>query len=134
MIRVAFATCHSLPEGSEDDMPVADALKRRNVAVTFAVWDAADTKWSQFDSVIIRSPWDYYLKPDRYAAWLASFADTVTQLWNPAEVVRENMHKSYLATLAKKGVEVVPTTYVTALQPAALREVLETNGWAEAVV
>lgn len=134
MIKVAFATCQSLPQGSEDDMAVADALKRRNVAVTFAVWDSPNIEWSQFDSVIIRSTWDYYLKPDCYAEWLASFAGSGTQLWNPPELVRENLHKSYLATLAKKGVEVVPSAYVIAARPAELREVLETHGWAEAVI
>ena len=134
MLKVAFATCQKLPEMTDDDRLVADALRRRNIAVSSAVWDAPDIAWSEFDSVVIRSTWDYHLAPDRYAKWVRSFSNTATRLWNAPKTVLENMHKSYLSTLAKRGIEVVPTVFLYACEGAPLRAVLEDNAWDDAVV
>ena len=134
MAKFAFATCRKLLEMTDDDRLVADALQRKGIAVSSAVWDAPEIDWAQFDSVVIRSTWDYHLAPDRYAKWVSSFSTTATRLWNPPEAVIANLHKSYLSTLAKRGIEVVPTVFLPAGEGTSLREVLENSGWNDAVV
>jgi glutathione synthase/RimK-type ligase-like ATP-grasp enzyme len=109
MPEVAFTTYASSPELSDDDRLVAEVLRRRGISVSPIVWDAADVDWVRFDAVIIRSPWDYHLKPKRYEHWLRGHQAVGTRLWNPAAVVLQNMHKRYLLDFAGRGVEIVPT-------------------------
>ena len=55
--------------------------------------------------MVLRSPWDYAPRRDEFVAW----ARPVPRLANPADVVRWNTDKRYLAELAAAGVPVVPT-------------------------
>ena len=70
MLSVALVTYQTSPEINEHDLLAAEELRRRGVAVTPAVWDDPELDWAGFDCVVIRSAWDYYLKPDQYADWL----------------------------------------------------------------
>jgi glutathione synthase/RimK-type ligase-like ATP-grasp enzyme len=134
MLELAFATYRGSPEMTADDRLVADALRRDGIEVSSAAWDARDVDWSRFDSVVIRSTWDYHLAPDRYVRWLRSFSESTTRLWNPPEAVVRNMNKGYLSALARRGVGVVLTTYLTAPEGPVLRDVLEDRGWDAAVI
>lgn len=82
----------------------------------------------------MRSPGPYWLKPEEFTGWLARFEAAGTPLWNPPEVLRWNMHKSYLADLAGAGVEVVPTVWLERGAPADLAGVLSGAGLDRAVV
>jgi glutathione synthase/RimK-type ligase-like ATP-grasp enzyme len=132
--RVVFATHQQLPQLSDDDRLAADALGRRGVDVHSAVWDAPDVDWASFDRVVIRSTWDYHLKPDTYERWLRTFLPTPGRLWNPPEAVLANLNKRYLIDLAKAGVNVVPTAYVGHTDVRRLQAILEHHGWDEAVI
>jgi glutathione synthase/RimK-type ligase-like ATP-grasp enzyme len=132
--RVAFAIHQQLPQLSDDDRLAADALGRRGVDVRSAVWDAPDVDWASFDRVVIRSTWDYHLKPDTYERWLRTFLPTPGRLWNPPEAVLANLNKRYLIDLAKAGVNVVPTAYVGHTDVRRLQMILEHHGWDEAVI
>jgi hypothetical protein len=135
MPAVAFATYqHYSPEISDDERPVAELLRERGVAVASAVWDDPAVDWSHFDSVIIRSTWDYHFKPHQYETWLRSFMDRPGQLWNPPLAVLQNMHKSYLTTLAENGLEVVPTHCQRRGEEVSLLELLNRYAWKEAVI
>jgi glutathione synthase/RimK-type ligase-like ATP-grasp enzyme len=134
MPDVAFATYRGLPDMTDDDRLVADALRRRGVTVTPAVWDEPRTDWSRFDCVVVRSAWDYHLKPDRYAEWLRSFPAAGNRLWNPPGAILGNMNKRYLTSLAERGVHVVPTAYLPAAEGVVLHEVLNRCGWGKVVI
>jgi glutathione synthase/RimK-type ligase-like ATP-grasp enzyme len=134
MPSVAFVTYQQAPEVNEHDQLAAEILRQRGVAVTPAVWNDPQIDWAGFDCVVIRSAWDYYLKPARYANWLWSLENARVRLWNPPRVVLENMNKRYLTRLAERGVCVVPTKYLSASEAVVLRDVLQTCGWGEAVI
>jgi glutathione synthase/RimK-type ligase-like ATP-grasp enzyme len=134
MAEVAFVTCQQAPDVNEHDQLAADVLHEYGVRVTPAVWDAAGIEWARFDCVVIRSTWDYYFKPDRYADWLRSLQSSGVRLWNPPQAVLENINKRYLLSLAGRGVNVVPTEYVEAAEGAVLHDVLERRGWDEVVL
>jgi glutathione synthase/RimK-type ligase-like ATP-grasp enzyme len=131
---VAFATHRKSPKPSDDDRLVADGLGRRGVEVHPAVCDAPDVDWASFDRVVIRSTWDYHLKPDAYERWLRSFLPTPGRLWNPPEVVLANLNKRYLINLARAGVNVVPTAYAGRAGGQRLQAILERHEWNEAVI
>src|SRR5262249_8258301 len=99
MRSVAFATYRSSPGVTDDDRLAADALYRRGIDVEAAVWDEPDVEWARFDRVVIRSTWDFHLRPEAYARWIAAFLDRPQQLWNPPGVVLGNLSKRYLIDL-----------------------------------
>lgn len=134
MPSVAFATYEQSPQLSDDDRLVAGVLGRRGVDVHPVVWDAPDVDWAGFELVVIRSTWDYHLKPGLYAQWLRSFLPAADRLWNPPAVVLGNLNKRYLVELAKSGVNVVPTAYVGGGGGQRLLTVIERSGWDEVVV
>jgi hypothetical protein len=57
-MKIALATRAALPTLPPDDRPLLDALVRRGVAATPAVWDDASIEWGEFDVCLVRSRWD----------------------------------------------------------------------------
>ncbi|MEU5675365.1 hypothetical protein ABZ749_34750 [Micromonospora sp. NPDC047753] len=106
--RVALVTCSDLADLDPDDRLVLAPLATRGVAVQAVVWDDPDVDWSSYDLVVLRSPWDYALRRDEFVSW----ASTVPTLVNPADVVRWNTDKRYLAELSAAGVPTVPTAWI----------------------
>jgi glutathione synthase/RimK-type ligase-like ATP-grasp enzyme len=49
-------------------------------------------------------------------------------------LVRWNLHKSYMADLAARGVAVVPTVHTPASDPRTLADIMRSEGWKSAVV
>jgi hypothetical protein len=122
-----------MPDITDDDRLVADLLRERGVEVISVVWDAPLDR-SRFDRVIIRSTWDYHLKPDRYIGWLQGFLPESGRLWNPPQAVLANLDKRYLLEMAMRGVDVVPTYVQSAGHYAVLREILDRCQWDEVVI
>ncbi|WP_430496347.1 ATP-grasp domain-containing protein [Micromonospora trifolii] len=106
--RVALVTCSDLADLDPDDRLVLAPLAARGVAVQTVIWDDPDVDWSSYDLVVLRSPWDYALRRDEFVSWTA----TVPTLVNPADVVRWNTDKRYLAELSAAGVPTVPTSWI----------------------
>lgn len=127
-------TCERLPDIHGDDRLVADALERRGFHVTAAAWNDAAVDWRQFGSVVIRSPWDYHVDHDRYAAWLRRCKTEQVNLWNPAAAVLANIDKRYIAGFADADVPIVPIEYVERGRSVSLRTLLERRNWPRAVV
>ena len=86
--------------------------------MTLLAWDSEHVDWGRFDVAVIRSTWDSVDRPDAYLAW-ASAVPEVTTLLNPVEAIAWNLDKTYLRTLAARGVPVVPTQWV-----------VDEHGWA----
>jgi len=97
-------------------------------------WDAAGVAWAAFDAVVVRSAWDYHLRPAQFLRWVGAVERAGTLLLNPPAVLRWNHHKSYLRDLALRGVETVPTICLPRGEEADLRRLLAARGWSEAVV
>lgn len=134
MLNVAFTTYGKAPEINDDDRLAAELLSRSGVEVVAAVWDDPNCDWSRFDCVVIRSNWDYHLKPDSYKKWLRRLAAAGVRLWNPPEVVLENINKRYLTAMAEQGTRVVPTLYLPAGEGCVLTELLKQRGWEQVVI
>lgn len=131
---VAFATSRDLPHATPDDQLAVDALRRRGIAVEPVVWDDPAVAWSAFDQVVIRSTWDYHLKPDLYERWLRGFLATPEQLRNPPESVLANLDKRYLRVLAERGAPIIPTAWVDRGPQRPLRDLLQANDWDQVVI
>lgn len=89
---------------------------------------------ARFDAVIVRSVWDYHLRPAEFLGWVETLERAGTLLLNPPSVLRWNHHKSYLRELAARGVATVPTVWLERRADANLAGLLAGHGWTEAVV
>lgn len=108
-------------------------LRRSGLDAEPVVWDDPAADWKSFDAVVIRSAWDYHLKPAIFSAWLSRLEAAGVPLWNPAPALRANAHKSYLKELEVRGIPVVPTLWASR-GGESLDRMLESRGWDEAVV
>ena len=62
MNKVALVSYAGCPELTDDDRLLLPALRHLGVQAKCAVWDAP-VDWTEFDQVILRSCWDYHLRP-----------------------------------------------------------------------
>jgi hypothetical protein len=109
--RLAWVTTKDA-RGRDDDEPIAiAALRTSGLPVDVVDWDDREVAWSGDDRAVLRSTWDYPQRLDEFLAWLDS-VEHVTDVVNPAPMVRWNLDKHYLADLAEAGVPVIPTTFV----------------------
>lgn len=92
----------------DDDLPLLlDVAEQRGIAAEIAVWDDPTVDWSAYDSVIVRSCWDYINRRDEFLAWTAS----VPRLHNNPDVIAWNTDKVYLRQLQDAGVPIIETRW-----------------------
>jgi len=73
-------------------------------------WRRTDVQWSDYDVVIIRSPWDYQDDPDAFLNTLENISEQ-THLENNLDIVKWNINKTYLIDLDFAGINIVPTLW-----------------------
>src|SRR5687768_8849151 len=102
------------PAYRDDDLPLlVDGFSAAGLTASVVLWTDPAIPWSEFDLVIIRSPWDYPERPDDFLAWLDRVASVVPVLNSP-ELIRWNIDKTYLRDIAAiSDVPLVPTTFCT---------------------
>ena len=111
MQRLAWVTAGAV-RGTDVDEPVAlAALRAAGTDVEVVDWDDPQVDWAAFDRAVLRSTWDYDQRLPEFLRWLDAVA-AVTDLRNPAPMVRWSSDKRYLLDLADAGVPVVPTAVV----------------------
>ncbi|MFC7405144.1 ATP-grasp domain-containing protein [Georgenia alba] len=104
---VILATSAELPNLDEDDAPLPDALAERGLEPRVAVWDDPDVDWSS-GMVVVRSVHDYAARREEFLSW----AESVPRIVNHADVLRWNTDKHYLLELEKRGMPIIPTTWL----------------------
>ncbi|MFO7262039.1 MAG: hypothetical protein DIU52_012855 [bacterium] len=131
---IAVATDRKTSSATEDDALAIQRLTARwRVQVEPVPWDAP-ADWGRYAAVLIRSTWDYHLRPSAFLAWAELVERSGAVLWNPASVVRWNADKRYLADLARAGVPVIPTERIPRGTTVQLGQLLERLGWEQAIV
>lgn len=126
-MRIALATCRSLPAHERDDAPLLAALRDLGVTVEQPIWDDPEVAWRAFDAVLIRTTWDYQDKHPQFVAWAEHVAGC-TRLFNPAPLVAWNTHKQYLRELERRGVPLADTVWLAAGQDHDLAESVRARG------
>ena len=111
MQRCAFLTLEDPTGYHIDDDLAIPVFADRGWAVDTIPWSLAGADWAQYDAVVVRSTWDYQKDAGRFFGVLDGIRDAGVPLFNDLELMRWNADKNYLADLATRGVEVVPTIY-----------------------
>ena len=133
-MNIAFATSAANGDLTADDRLAAAALTARGAQVTPAVWNDPSVQWAGFDSVVIRSTWDYHRHADKIRDWIGSLESAGARVWNPPSVLRWNMEKTYLRDLERAGVPVVPTAWLARGSAADIGALLDERSWRDVVV
>ncbi len=128
-VRIALATCATVPSWEVDDRPFHDALAARRIDAPQIVWDDPAADWTSFDAVLIRTTWDYQEKRDAFVAWAGRVPVT---LYNPAGIIRWNTHKSYLRDLESRGVPIIPTEWLERGTRPDVAALCRARGWRRA--
>jgi len=123
---IGVATCATAPDLDEDGPLLLASLATAGAHACVGRWDDDDVPWGAFDTVLIRSTWDYPLRRDAFLEWTRRCRRTA----NPREVIAWNTDKRYLDDLAGAGVPTVPTVFV---HPGGAVPVPAT-AWADLVV
>jgi len=132
--NVALVTYDARPEPTDDDRLLVDALSARGVSVRAIPWSDPDARWGAFDTVIVRSCWDYFLRADEFHAWLDRLEAGRARVHNDARILRWNADKTYLRELETRGIPVIPTRWIGAGSATSLEELRRETGWGELVV
>ncbi len=132
-LDVALVSCVTLPEPDPDEQPLLDALSSAGLKARVLAWDDPTVDWSRARLAVLRSSWNYPWMVDEFLSW-ATVTSALTDLWNPLELVRWNLHKRYLVELERHGVPVTPTVVVERGAEHSLASVLDERDWVEAVV
>jgi len=109
----------------------AAALRAAGVFADVVSWDE-DRNWGAYELVVVRTPWDYFDRLPEFLGWAAQ-VERQTALVNPADVLRWNSHKGYLAEFTAKGVPTVPTLMVPGPSTDVADQIREVP-WQEIVV
>jgi glutathione synthase/RimK-type ligase-like ATP-grasp enzyme len=131
--QVALVTYAGCSELTDDDRLLVPALRRLRMDASPVVWDAT-VDWRQFDQVIIRSCWDYHLRPAEFLQWIDELERLGIPLHNSAGLVRWNADKRYLLELQEAGIRIPPTVWLGDGEEADVHDILKVKGWDSAVV
>lgn len=134
MPRCAFLTLDDTTGWVIDDQLAHEPLRALGWRVDDISWRQTEIPWDAFDAVVIRSTWDYHEDLDGFLAALAAVERAGTPLFNPLELVRWNVRKTYLRDLASRGIPIVPTVWRERLAAGELHTLLDAVGADEMVV
>ncbi len=134
MRRIAFLTLEDRSGYVIDDELAVAELTRRGFDVREIPWSRAETDWSAFDLVIVRTTWDYHKHPAEFLAALTRIEASGTILENPRALIAWNLDKRYLRDLAARGVPIVPGIWVEGGTAETFNGLFDALGTSEIVV
>jgi hypothetical protein len=106
-VTIALATGRAYRDVDADLPLLLTAASARGIDAETVIWDDPDVDWSGYDTVVVRSCWDYVDRRDDFLAWAAR----MPRLHNPSDVLAWNTDKVYLRELADAGVPVIDTRW-----------------------
>ena len=109
-MKLALLTCTNLPNWEQDDLFFHDVLDRSEIQWSVVAWDS-DIDWSIFDAALIRTTWDYVDRREEFLDRLKEIASR-TRLFNPIDIVKWNLEKTYLQDLEDSGISIAPTVWI----------------------
>lgn len=104
-MTVLIATFSGLPDGEPGFEALDKAMSDRGIDFAWVIWDDPSVDWAAADLVVVRSTWDYALRPSEFLDWARSLDQS--RLLNGADVFEWNHDKRYLTDL--DPIPAVPT-------------------------
>jgi hypothetical protein len=96
----------------DEDQDLFDFLTEKELQVYREVWNEPNVNWTNYNSVIIKSPWDYHENHEDFLTWLEHLTAQGIKVLNSAETIRWNSDKHYLKDVLDSGLPTIPTIYL----------------------
>lgn len=132
-MRIGFITYEDIPSLLSSEKEFAVLAKGYGINIKPVIW-TKDYELKQFDFIVIRTCWDYFLKFDEFCKWLDRIEKENIIVWNSLSVIRKNIHKFYLKEIQKLGAEIIPTVFIKKNSKISLAGEMEKNKWNRAVI
>ncbi len=133
MLKIALVTCADLPQLIPADQELIGLFAQKNAAAEAVVWNDKTVDWTQFDAVIMRSMWDYYLHAEAFGEWLDDLENKKIRTFNSSAILQANKHKFYLRDLERKGVKIIPTIFLPKTDNLDL-SIMQEGAWKAAIL
>ncbi|HEY2168854.1 MAG TPA: hypothetical protein VGJ30_04465 [Candidatus Angelobacter sp.] len=131
--RLALITFGGLPQGAESERLMLPHLAAAGVETEIVDWRLAGSDFSKFDLIVLRSCWDYHLRPAEFIDWLQRTAGEAPVL-NSLETVLWNHNKVYLQEVAAQEIEIAPTIFVIGNAAVGPQDRSQIKSWSKIVV
>jgi hypothetical protein len=86
------------------------AFPKQGLSVEPIYW-GADVDWRSFDAALVMCAWDYQDQSDRFLVRIDELARLGVKVFNPPDLVRWNIRKTYLRDFEARGVPIIPTLW-----------------------
>ena len=130
---INFATCSQYPNLTSDDQILGAALEKRGMKVVPVVWTETEPEAVSCDLLMVRSVWDYHLRPQDFMRWIDAVSRRM-QVLNPPDMIRWNMDKRYLHRLEASGFPVPRTLFLAQGADVDMGSTMRLAGLKQAVV
>ena len=131
---IALVTHVELESLAADDLHLMAALTTLGISSSVVAWDDPTVDWGQFRLVVLRSCWNYHLKPPEFLRWLNLLEGMHVPVLNSVTWLRWNMSKRYLFDLEQRGVPIPATVSIEYSDRRTLTEIMAEHHWMAAVV
>ena len=111
MRKCAILSMDSLADFEAYDCLIDEPMLALGWQTELVSWRCANVNWSDYEAVIIRSPWDYQDDMESFLSVLSTIEQSTARLENSLSVVEWNINKSYLKSLAADNITIVPTLW-----------------------
>lgn len=97
---------------NEDEM-LLNLFTSKNHKAALKVWDDDSVNWSEYDVIIIKSTWDYFVgKINKFYNWLSHIKSIKVPCLNHPDIIKWNADKHYLLDIEAKGLPIVPSYFI----------------------
>ena len=120
MKKCAILSMDSLADFEAYDYLIEQPLLAYGWQTRLVSWRDSTVNWSDYQVVIIRSPWDYQDDLNAFLSVLEEIESSSARLENSLAVVKWNINKAYLQQLAQSNVPIVPTLWPEHFKASAL--------------
>ena len=97
-------------------------------------WTEEQLDWREFDAALVLACWDYQDRHEVFLARLAEIAAAGVAIFNPLELVRWNIRKTYLRDFENWGVPIVPTVWAEAPEAGDIQAAFTAFGVEEVIL
>ena len=110
--KCALLTMKDLSKFECYDNLIVNPLEEMGWICDQVPWDTNKLiDWDQYDSVIIRSTWNYQENFLKFINVLKEINSSSADLQNPIDIVEWNLNKQYLKDLENKKIKIVPSQW-----------------------
>lgn len=109
---ITYNTAGKYNPDTEEDRELSSFLKRKGLDVDIVIWNDPAVSWSDYEVVILKSPWDYHEKFSEFLDWLDLIERLNITKLNPVKIVRWNLDKHYLRDISEAGLAVIQTDFL----------------------